>query len=77
MTRPYERRRAIEWAGEMLRDIQMASKDEANWGGPVPEKLRALAVRILRHYPQPSQIKAAATMDAVPVSDWIGPEPEQ
>lgn len=75
MTLPYERRRALEWAGEMLRDLRMAGKDEENWGGPVPEKLRDLAKRILRHYPEPSQIAAATLMDDVAVSHWISEEP--
>lgn len=76
MTLPYERRRAIEWAGETLRDLRSPRKDLQLWGGPVPEKLRQMADRILRHYPEPWQIDEAVEMDDLPVSDWIGKEPE-
>lgn len=75
MTLPYERRRAIEWAGEALRDLRSPGKDLQLWGGPVPEKLRQLAERILRHYPEPWQIDAAVELDDVAVSDWIAKEP--
>ncbi|MBU1357605.1 MAG: hypothetical protein KKC79_12775 [Gammaproteobacteria bacterium] len=71
MTLPYERRRALEWAGEALRTIRSESKDIEQWGGPVPEKLRILATRILRHYPTPQEINAATAMEDVPVSGWI------
>lgn len=77
MTLPHERRRAIEWAGETLREIRDASKDLELWGGPIPEKLRQAAVRILRHYPEPWQIEGATKAGGMPVSSWIGPEPDQ
>jgi hypothetical protein len=66
MTVAYERRRAIEAAGEMLRALR---------GGPVPEKLRDLAASILRHYPEPWQIADATEMDDLAVCDWIAKEP--
>lgn len=74
MTLPYERRRALEWAGEALRAIQSESKDMEQWGAPIPEKLRELALRILRHYPTQQQIDAAIAMDDVPVNSWISGE---
>ncbi|RYH53081.1 MAG: hypothetical protein EON54_13985 [Alcaligenaceae bacterium] len=77
MTLPYERRRALEWAGEALRTIRSESKDIEQWGAPVPEKLRDLATRILRHYPTPQQIDAATAMEDVPVSGWIASERRQ
>ncbi|WP_156481008.1 BPSL0761 family protein [Variovorax sp. PAMC 28711] len=75
MTVPYERRRAIEWAGQALRDMRSETKDATLWGAAVPEKLRQLATQILRHYPTPEQIDAATGMDDVPVSGWIAGEP--
>ena len=71
MTVAFERRRALEWAGETLREIRMESKDMELWGGPVPEKLREMATRILRHYPEPWQIEAATEMEDEAVCDWI------
>lgn len=64
-TLPYEGRSAIELAGETLWPIREASKDTEHWGGPVPEKLRQIAIRILRHYPEPWQIEAATKMDGL------------
>ncbi|RYH70847.1 MAG: hypothetical protein EON54_01250 [Alcaligenaceae bacterium] len=75
MTVPYERRRALEWAGEALRDMRSERKDAELWGAPIPDKLRELATRILRHYPTPEQLGAATEMDDVPVSGWIASEP--
>jgi len=76
MTLAYERRRALEWAGETLREIRQESKDMELWGGPVPEKLREMAKRILRHYPEPWQIEAATEMDDKAVCSWIAKEPK-
>ncbi|RYH66097.1 MAG: hypothetical protein EON54_05200 [Alcaligenaceae bacterium] len=75
MTLPYERRRALEWTGEALRSMRSESKAMELWGAPVPDKLRDLAARILRHYPTPQQIEAATAMDDLPVSGWIAGEP--
>ncbi|RYH69200.1 MAG: hypothetical protein EON54_02645 [Alcaligenaceae bacterium] len=75
MTLPYERRRALEWAGELLRDLRSPHKDHQMWDGSVPEKLRLAALRILRHYPEPWQIDAAVEMDDVPVDGWIAKDP--
>ena len=77
MTLPYERRRAMEWAGETLRELAFQSeKEEEHWGGPVPPKLQELAKRILRHYPEPWQI-ASAVQSSKPLNSWISEEPEQ
>lgn len=75
MTTPYERRRALEWAGETLRAIRSESKGQELWGAPIPERLRELATQILRHYPTPQQIEAATAMEDVPVCGWIADEP--
>ncbi|QNK65811.1 BPSL0761 family protein [Variovorax sp. PAMC26660] len=77
MTLPYERRRALQWAGETLRDLQSPDNDLELWGGPVPPKLRQLANRILRHYPTAWQIDAAVKMHDLQISDWIAGEPEE
>lgn len=77
MTTPYERRQALEWAGEALRLLRSESKDLELWGAPVPERLRELATHVLRHYPTPQQIEAATEMDDVPVSGWIAIKPGQ
>lgn len=75
MTLPYERRRALEWAGDLLREIFQESKEVERWGAPIPPKLREAASRILRHYPQPSEIRDAANMDNVAACHWISEEP--
>lgn len=74
MTLPYERRRALEWAGETLRAIRSENRDIELWGAPVPDKLRELAEKVLRHYPTPQQIDEATAMEEVPVSGWIAGE---
>ncbi|WP_218511955.1 BPSL0761 family protein [Variovorax sp. dw_308] len=77
MTMGYERRRAMEWAGETLRDlVYQREKEKELWGGPVPPKLRELAKRILRHYPEPWQIDMAAQSEE-PLNSWISEEPER
>ncbi|WP_218511774.1 BPSL0761 family protein [Variovorax sp. dw_308] len=77
MTLPYERRRALEWAGETLRELAyLREKDEELWGGPVPPKLTQLARRILRHYPEPWQIEFAVQSNE-PLNWWISEEPER
>ncbi|MDM0048868.1 BPSL0761 family protein [Variovorax sp. J22R115] len=75
MTVGYERRRALEWAGELLRDLKSPSeRHEQLWGGSVPPELKMLAHRILRHYPEPWQLDAAVESDD-PVCSWISKEP--
>jgi hypothetical protein len=77
MTMGYERRRALEWAGETLRDLVHQREKEVDlWGGPVPPKLRELAIRILRHYPEQWQIDAAV-MSVEPLNWWISEEPKR
>lgn len=75
MTVLSERRRALEWSGEALRDMRSDRNDIELFGAPVPAKLRELADRIFRHYSSPEQILAATEMDDVPVSGWIASEP--
>lgn len=74
MTLPFERRRALELAGKTLRELRVPSKDLELWGGPVPQKLRDMALLVLRHYPEQWQIDMATKMDEK-VSDWISKEP--
>ena len=76
MTLPYERRRALEWAGETLRELRSEARDIELWGAPIPNKLRELATQVLRHYPTPQQIEAAIAMDDLPISGWIAREPK-
>lgn len=76
MTMPYERRRALEFAGELLRELAFQhEKHQELWGGSVPPKLRQVAHHILRHYPEPWQIEAAVKDDD-PLCWWISDEPE-
>ena len=75
VTLPFERRRSLEWAGETLRDLRSSAKDLELWGGPVPPKLRQMAIVILRHYPTPQQIDLATRVDDK-ISDWISKEPD-
>ena len=76
MTLPYERRRALQWAGDTLHQLQSEARDIELWGAPIPDKLRELAARVLRHYPTPQQIEAAIEMDDLPISSWIAREPD-
>ncbi|MDM0110348.1 hypothetical protein QTH97_36060 [Variovorax sp. J22R24] len=70
-----ERRRALEWAGELLRDLAFQTeRPKQIWGGPVPPELKMLAHRILRHYREPWQLDAAVESDD-PVCLWISKEP--
>ena len=75
MTMAHERRRALEWAGELLRELALQpEKQEELWGGQVPLKLQHVARHILRHYPEHWQIEAAVMNDE-PLRWWIGQEP--
>lgn len=75
MTMAYERRRAIEWAGELLFDLARHTNEGARLcEGSVPPLLAEQALRILRHYPEPWQIKAAVNNDE-PLNWWISGEP--
>lgn len=75
MTMPYERRRALDFAGELLRELAFQpARHEQLWGGQVPQKLRDVARHILRHYPEPWQIENAAKNDE-PLCWWISDEP--
>ena len=77
MTVAYERRRALEWAGELLRELAFQpGRHEELWGGPVPSKLREVARHILRHYPEPWQLEMAVESKE-PVCDWISEEPQR
>ena len=75
MTIGYERRRALEFAGEVLRELAFQpARHEELWGGQVPPKLRQVAKHILRHYPEPWQIEAAVK-SSEPLCWWISEEP--
>lgn len=59
MTVPYERTRAVFAAAEFLR--RLASPYGANAIKKIPAEVRAEARRLLRHYPHPYDLHAAAT----------------
>ena len=48
MTMPYERARALRWAGQLLSELQNCPE--------VPEENRSRADTILRHYPSTFEI---------------------
>lgn len=58
MTMPDERARALRWAGEFLREVQVCEQ--------IPKDLREQASRILRHYPSGREIQRDATRRRVP-----------
>lgn len=67
---PFERTRALRWAGEFLDEIQRSAE--------VSPELRRQATAILRHYPSASEIVMEAKISSK--SDrmlrWLGPEEE-
>ena len=76
MTMPHERLRALQWAGEMLRELAYdQSKHQALWGGEVPPELRRQAVVILRHYPEDRELLNVAKRECPPWPKWIGLDP--
>ena len=76
MTMPHERLRALQWAGELLRELAYdQSKHQALWGGQVPPKLRRQAVVILRHYPEDRELLKVAKWECPPWPKWIGLDP--
>jgi hypothetical protein len=58
MTLPYERARAVLAADEFLR--RLASPYVANGLKKIPKDVRDEARRLLRHYPHPYELHAAA-----------------
>ena len=76
MTMPHERLRALQWAGELLRELAHdRSKHQALWGGEVPQELRRQALVILRHYPAEHELLSAAKRENPPWPNWIGLDP--
>ena len=76
MTMPHERLRALQWAGELLRELVYChSKHQTLWGGEVPLELRRQAMVILRHYPEDRELLQAANWDCPPWPNWIGLDP--
>lgn len=76
MTMPHERLRALRWAGELLRELAYDhGKDQALWGGEVPQELRRQALVILRHYPENHELLHVATYENPPWPNWIGLDP--
>jgi hypothetical protein len=63
MTMPTERTRALLWAGEFLREVQMSET--------LPEKLKTQASWILRHYPEAGEIVRAAASPRA--GSWLAP----
>ena len=76
MTMPHERLRALQWAGELLRELAYErSKHQALWGGQVPQELRRQALVILRHYPEDRELLHVAKWECPPWPKWIGLDP--
>ena len=76
MTMPHERLRALQWAGELLRELARGqSKHQVLWGGEVPHELRRQALVVLRHYPENHELLAAAKWECHPWPKWIGLDP--
>ena len=76
MTMPHERLRALQWAGELLRELARdRGKDLDRWGGPVPQELRRQALVVLRHYPEDHELLSAAKWECHPWPNWIGLDP--
>ena len=76
MTMPHERLRALQWAGELLRELVYDdSKHQALWGGEVPKELRRQAMVVLRHYPEDRELLRAAKWENPPWPNWIGLDP--
>ena len=76
MTMPHERLRALQWAGELLRELVYdRSKHQALWGGEVPPELRRQALVILRHYPADHELLSEARLGHPPWPKWIGLDP--
>ena len=68
MTMPYERTRALRWAGEFLREVRRSDK--------YSEEIRRQAHVILRHYPEALDIAYQSTQYEPHcfVLSWLGPE---
>ena len=67
MTMPNERARALIWAGEFLREVQMSDT--------LPETLKTQAHWILRHYPDAGEIARAA--GSPHIGSWLSPVEQQ
>lgn len=58
MTMAHERRRALDWTGELMRELALSlEKHEELWGGQVPPKLRQFAPRVLGHDPSRGRLR--------------------
>jgi hypothetical protein len=65
MTMPSERTRALRWAYEFLREIRTRQD--------VPPDLKQQALGILRHYPEPDDIRSQAQWEASGLVSNLGP----
>ena len=76
MTMPHERLHALQWAGELLREIAHDSdKHQELWGGKVPPELVKQASHILRHYPSDHELLAEARWTRAPLRRWLELDP--
>lgn len=70
MTMPDERTRALRWAGEFLRKVQM--------GDEFSTATKREAQHILRHFPADHEIKLQARLDVARAKKigtlWLAPE---
>ena len=64
MTMPHERTRALQWAGEFLREVMQSPE--------CPPALKHQAYMILRHYPEPHSIANEARSQATPDRAYRG-----
>ena len=75
MTMPHERLRALQWAGELVRELaHKVSQYQALLGEEEAEQLRRQAITILRHYPSAHELTSAAQC-TYPMPNWIGLDP--
>ena len=75
MTMPHERLRALQWAGELLRELAHGQSKQVLWGADVPQELRRQALIILRHYPENHELLNVARWECHPWPKWIGLDP--
>ena len=75
MTMPHERLRALQWAGELVRELaHKVSQYQALLGEEEAEQLCRQAITILRHYPSAHELTSAAQC-TYPLPNWIGLDP--
>ncbi len=69
MTTPDERTRALRWAGEFMRELQISSA-----AAGLPDHLKRQIPVILRHYPRAFEIASEVKLQSHQDFPWLGPE---